>query len=55
MSEKNMDAIHDSKSPPQYGALHESPEKPHTELVDDTGARRASVALNIVQNPLQVR
>lgn len=57
MAEKNIDTINDPSEPPQYGALHdksEKPDKPHTELVDDAG-RRASVALNIVQNPLQVR
>ncbi|KAF9737317.1 hypothetical protein PMIN03_004893 [Paraphaeosphaeria minitans] len=52
MAEKNMDTINDPSEPPQYGALHEKAEKPHTELVEQTN-RRASVALNIVQNPLQ--
>lgn len=52
-SEKNIDTIQDPE-PPQYGALHEkADQKPETELVDDTG-RRASVAMNIVENPLQV-
>lgn len=53
VTEKNVDAITDQE-PPQYGALHEKvDEKPQTELVDDTG-RRSSVAMNIVENPLQV-
>ncbi|KAJ4346418.1 uncharacterized protein N0V89_010347 [Didymosphaeria variabile] len=53
-NEKNIDTINDpGVEPPQYGALHEKSEhKPQTELVDDTG-RRASVAMNIVENPLQ--
>lgn len=53
MAEKNVDAINDPE-PPQYGALHEkADQKANTEYVDDTG-RRASVAMNIVENPLQV-
>lgn len=53
VTEKNVDAIADQE-PPQYGALHEKAgEKQHAELIDDTN-RRASVAKNIVENPLQV-
>lgn len=53
VAEKNVDAIADQE-PPQYGALHEKAgEKQHAELIDDTN-RRASVAKNIVENPLHV-
>jgi len=53
MAEKHTDTIgaNYSEKPPTYD--EKVKDGPETVLVDDT-ARRSSVALNIVENPLQV-
>ena len=51
MSEKaSEDVAFENKTPPEYNAT----EPTKRESIVDAGARRASVALNIVENPLQV-